>query len=400
MRYSSLAAATLLASVSAVPTQKTPLEERFLQERADAFAIGVDLLAVKGIFNLGMDVAFNGYPNRGKCTLANVAVRKEWGNLSKQERREYIAAVKCLASKPAKSGASAPGAKNRYDDFVATHINQTINIHGTGNFLAWHRYFTWAYEQALREECDYQGYQPYWNWGKYASDPLNSPIFDGSDTSMSGNGAYKAHPNTCIPSPDLCQIEIPAGNGGGCVNSGPFKDWSVNLGPVVAGYADVPPNPQWDGLGYNPRCLRRDISAAAANGWTKDSDTVDLITKNSDPYWFFTNMQGDFPNGYLGVHTGGHFTIGGDPGGDLFASPGDPAFFLHHANIDRVWWIWQNLDIKKRQYAVSGTITINNQPPSRNTTLEDTMDLGVNAGTVSIKDTMHTLGGPFCYIYA
>jgi tyrosinase len=26
-------------------------------------------------------------------------------------------------------------------------------------------------------------------------------------------------------------------------------------------------------------------------------------------------MQGDYPNGYLGIHSGGHYTIGGDPGG-------------------------------------------------------------------------------------
>jgi hypothetical protein len=25
-------------------------------------------------------------------------------------------------------------------------------------------------------------------------------------------------------------------------------------------------------------------------------------------------MQGDFPNNYLGVHAGGHFWVGGDPG--------------------------------------------------------------------------------------
>jgi hypothetical protein len=48
------------------------------------------------------------------------------------EKKQYINAVKCLASKPAKTPAGlAAGAKNRYDDFVATHINQTISIHGT-----------------------------------------------------------------------------------------------------------------------------------------------------------------------------------------------------------------------------------------------------------------------------
>ena len=30
----------------------------------------------------------------------------------------------------------------------------------------------------------------------------------------------------------------------------------------------------------------------------------------------------------------------GDPGGDLFTSPGDPAFFLHHGQVDRLWTLW------------------------------------------------------------
>lgn len=29
---------------------------------------------------------------------------------------------------------------------------------------------------------------------------------------------------------------------------------------------------------------------------------------------------------------------------DTFASPGDPIFFLHHAQIDRVWALWQKKD--------------------------------------------------------
>ena len=52
---------------------------------------------------------------------------------------------------------------------------------------------------------------------------------------MSGNGAYQAgRNNTCIPSPDMCGVSLPPGPGGGCVKSGPFKDWSVNLGKPLA----------------------------------------------------------------------------------------------------------------------------------------------------------------------
>jgi tyrosinase len=112
-------------------------------------------------------------------------------------------------------------------------------------------------------------------------------------------------------------------------------------------------------------------------------------------------MQGDFPNGFLGVHTGGHFTVGGDPGGDLFVSPGDPYFFFHHAMIDRTYWNWQNLDLAKRQFALAGTITLNNMPPSRNASLSDAIDLGyVGVPVTTIGEASNTLGGPFCYIYA
>jgi len=37
-----------------------------------------DKLAALGLTNVGIDVAKNGYPNPGQCTLKNVAVRREW----------------------------------------------------------------------------------------------------------------------------------------------------------------------------------------------------------------------------------------------------------------------------------------------------------------------------------
>lgn len=54
------------------------------------------------------------------------------GDLSKEDRKEYISAVLCLLELPSKLDTTKyPGAHSRYDDFVATHINQTMNIHGT-----------------------------------------------------------------------------------------------------------------------------------------------------------------------------------------------------------------------------------------------------------------------------
>ncbi|KAI9802053.1 MAG: hypothetical protein M1833_001974 [Piccolia ochrophora] len=330
-----------------------------------------------------------------KCNLSNAPVRREWSSLTLLERREYIDALNCLMEKPPITPPSeASGVRSRYDDLVATHINQTLAIHGTANFLGWHRYFTWTLEKALREECGYKGYQPYWNWGKYAADPLHAPMFDGSENSLSGNGESVPHNRTqATPFTTL----LP-GPGGGCVRTGPFANMSVNLGPKAPTLDRVEAQ-TGNGLDYNPRCLRRDISAEASNGWTKTSDIVSLITQSKEIYWFQTIMQGEFQKGFLGVHTGGHFTIGGDPGGDLYVSPGDPAFWIHHGMIDRVWWIWQNLEPETRLQAISGTITISNRPPSRNGTLEDLTDLGVNAPPVPLGQLLDTMSGPFCYTY-
>ncbi|RYO73105.1 hypothetical protein AA0113_g409 [Alternaria arborescens] len=226
-----------------------------------------------------------------------------------------------------------------------------MSIHGTGNFLSWHRYYIWACEQALRNECGYKGYLPYNNWSKWAKDPLASLLFDGSKTSISGDG-----------------------------------DWKINLGPMQTTAKGVPPNPQADGLGYNPRCLSRDINTQASNE-TRDEMVVDLITNYPDILSFQNKMQ-NFTLGVMGVHK--------------FNSPADPSFYFHRTMIDRVWWTWQARDLKKnRPNIIAGTMTFLNNPPSRNTNLDDVLSVGyVGKPNITIKDAQSTIAGPFCYVYA
>ncbi len=81
-------------------------------------------------------------------------------DLTTKQRKAYIDAVLCMQSKPALTTQQAPGARSRYDDFVVIHVQQALQIHATTAFLPWHRYFVWAYENALRTECGYKGYQP------------------------------------------------------------------------------------------------------------------------------------------------------------------------------------------------------------------------------------------------
>ncbi|CAK1358821.1 unnamed protein product [Cercospora beticola] len=371
---------------------------------------GTDALARKGWQNLQRYVKHNVTNNT--CSLKTAYRRKEWDTLRPHEKRAYIQAVKCLQSKPALSGDLAPGAKSRYDDFTATHVNQTLRIHSTGNFLTWHRYFVWTYEKALREECGYRGYQPYINWARLSNSVINAPIFDGSDTSLGGNGVFEPAKIPIVLSNETTPVTgiNPAG-GGGCVTKGPFKDMSVTLGPVgLAGYDPtfITPNPQTNGLGYNPRCLRRDLSVEAVSG-ASDHNVTTLLANSPDIATFQNVLQGPFalspPRPFYGAHAAGHYTVGGDPGGDFYTSPGDPWFYLHHAQVDRVYWIWQNLhlfDEGEKWKEIAGTLTFLNFPPSREARLDDRFDLGVNDGFqgMTIEEGLFTLDGErYCYVY-
>lgn len=52
------------------------------------------------------------------------------GALTAKARKDYIKAVKCMTRKPAKSSKTdVPGARSRFDDWVAVHIKLTNNVH-------------------------------------------------------------------------------------------------------------------------------------------------------------------------------------------------------------------------------------------------------------------------------
>jgi tyrosinase len=175
--------------------------------------------------------------------------------------------------------------------------------------------------------------------------------------------------------------------------------WKVNLGPIQSLDTTVPPNPSPDGLGYNPRCIKRDISIQSSLE-TSDEFIADLINNSANISAFQDTLQNPEP-GRLRIHIGGHNTIGGDAGTDFYNSPSDPYFWFHHTMVDRTWWTWQNQDIEARRWTIAGTLTFQNNPPTRNATLQDVMTMGEYTGVpnITIADASSTLAGPFCYVY-
>ncbi|KAJ5103928.1 N-acetyl-6-hydroxytryptophan oxidase ivoB [Penicillium argentinense] len=335
----------------------------------------------------------------GQCRPEETTVRKEWGEMLPAERTSYIKAIKCLTKKPPRlSTAEYPGVRSRFDDFAATHINQTLKVHYSGLFLPWHRRFVWLWEQALRDECGYIGYQPYWNWPLWADDLENSPLFDCSETSLSGNGKFNPDEQPLTAG----NITIPRGSGGGCVpqGCGAFGegDFEVHLGPFsrqITSYTEIP-EPRF---AYNPRCLIRSLNNVVAEDYT-NTTLINALMASKDIVQFQTVMDHwpARPEGVLGPHGGGHFSLG-DSMQDLFASPQDPAFMLHHCMIDRLWAKWQDGDERTRRYAINGTSTILNPPWAHNVTLDTLMDFGALDRPRRIGEVMSPTGRGLCYTY-
>jgi tyrosinase len=337
----------------------------------------------------------------GSCTYENAEVRTEFRAMSNEKRKEFTDAVTCLKNMPpqqltADQSSEYAGVKSRYDEYVATHIENTFKIHATADFLAWHRHFIFSFEQDLKNSCGYTGTLPYWDWAADAQAVDQSEIFNGDEYSMGGNGEYI--PGRADTYLGLQDLNFPPGTGGGCVYSGPFSNttYTTNLGPIDSPYNNNVVG-QYD---YNPRCLVRDLNSWFSSRYNTYNNVADLAIGVDSIEYLQSLMQGYLGDNKLGVHGGGHW-LGGGPSQleDFHSSPNDPVFYIHHAMIDKIWTVWQYMDRENRQNAIYGTSTLNNSPASPDMTLADELPFGLVTANPVFGDLMDTLAGPYCYRY-
>jgi len=244
-----------------------------------------------------------------------------------------------------------------------------------------------VHENAFRKECNYTGAQPYWNIANdiARSGDMNRWGIFSNTTGFGGNGKKVSHEGA--PNP----FNVTGPTGGGCVEGGPFKEGTfvTHLGPSTNTSID------------NPRCLIRDFAPPELVHCTQ-SKVDELLRLKTYPLFSkdITFITG-FDN--TGIHGFGHLVIGGILGqmSDLFNSPSDPLFYMHHTNLDRVWWQWQVQDLDNRLCAIGGpTVPFDymlKEGPA--VTRDFEVNIDVMGPSIPVRDLFSSVGGPLCYVY-
>lgn len=256
---------------------------------------------------------------------SNVRIRKNVSNLSVGEKNKFVNSVLALKETPSKIHPGDPS-KNRYDDYVEVHHHSMMVMSSTDPqtdpnwypgwahlgpaFFPWHRQYLIEFEDDLKQASggDNTITIPYWDWSDPSSNPFTSN-FMGTDGEQTGT-------------------EQP-----GKVLDGPFafdgpNHWTINI-------KDDPSD-----ASYLERGFGRRNDAAVLPSSEQVQISMFITTYDSAPWKF--NSRGFRRVIEINFHNLVHRWVNGTM--LTMASPNDPVFWLHHANIDRLWGIWQLLN--------------------------------------------------------
>ena len=76
-------------------------------------------------------------------------------------------------------------------------------------------------------------------------------------------------------------------------------------------------------------------------------------------------------------------------------------FYLHHGNLDRVWWSWQSRNLTARTTDISGPLLAMDYTGARggNATLDTPMEYASLTKGIKVRDAMDIRTGNLCYTY-
>ncbi len=235
-----------------------------------------------------------------------------------------------------------------YDQFVRFHQDSVLTArlnygysisHQCPTFLPWHRKILMLFENAVRTHIREDFALPYWDWTDSSSldviftDDFLGPYLGDEDDNYSLSTSRLAK-----------------------------SEFSVNLtaSQLTVDGTDVASNCPFTYIVRGPKSVDLPTSADVAA-------CLQVETYDSSPYDLDADNDESFRNYLLGIspfqlHSVPHVWLGGQWDADisdglfnstsstfvgtmsaLDCSPNDPAFFIHHCNVDRIWAIWETL---------------------------------------------------------
>ncbi|KAJ1824280.1 hypothetical protein GGH91_000367 [Coemansia sp. RSA 2671] len=229
----------------------------------------------------------------------------------------------------------------QFGRFARTHDAVFDNVHGHSAFFPFHRRFVLEFENLCRQ-IDPTFTVPYWDTTRDYRTPESSPIL--SDWALGGNGE----------GPDQC------------LQSGIQGNWTLGF-------------PNW-------HCLRRRFSGGDGTilPWVPAELMSSFIQKDDRLSDFREHIE-------FSIHGATHIGLGGDAG--TRHAPNDFFFYMHHANIDRLWWQWQNNPGRLFQYNGPGS--------NGEAQLSDVIpeDRAVSFGNQAVGSVMILGFNGMCYYY-
>lgn len=251
----------------------------------------------------------------------------------------------------------------------------TTKAHGAAPFLSWHRYFLQIYERMLREHCGYDGHLTYWNWALDWKNITESPVWS-QEYGFGGNGDR-----------DKGQPILH----GHCVVDGPFAGLRV----------------LYLSSKFKPHCLSRGFESGEGLHKLGQRLRPELLEK--------LTHEPNYETFNLGLEEGPHLAVPNIIRGDflLFTAPNgktlttslsnlksdillDPVFFLHHTQLDRIWWMWQQADPRKRRMSYNGKASQNS---TESASLTDLLPMLGLAQDITVASVMRTDSELLCYRY-
>ncbi|KAJ1917956.1 hypothetical protein H4219_002897 [Mycoemilia scoparia] len=227
-----------------------------------------------------------------------------------------------------------------YDWYSQIHNTLAGLIHSNSLFFPFHRQFILDFESTMKR-YDPKAFLPYWNSMVDFQRPDKSPVL--SSQFLGSNGVA----------------------GSQCVKDGLPQNWNRKY----------------------PRsgCMQRKYNGPGGNSINPlySPEAISYFMQISSTY---KDLRNNIENS---IHGAVHLGISADMA--TMNAPNDPVFWLHHANIDRIWSNWQSSDLTKRQYMYDGTNAYG-QPVY----LTDTLP---NYPNVKVNQVMAVGRGSMCYSY-